>query len=397
MKNLNLTILFLSLFFEVSSSHSFAKILNKTDSLATQKIQNSIDSCFKKGGGIVKLAKGVYVSGTLILKSNVSLLLEKGAILQGSADFRDYQNDAFIFAENAENISIVGEGIIDGVDCYNPNGEENFRGPHCIKFINCKKLTFKGIQIIRSANWAINCRNCSFGTVENVSIKGGHDGLHTRFCKNFKVKNCDFRTGDDAFAGNDNQNFEISDCMVNTSCNGFRMGCLNMKIDRVTLWGPGEYQHKIQKRNNMLSAFVHFSPKDENPKLKSGNWRLKDIKVENVDNFYVYNFENGLWQTGQPLTAINFENIQAKNIFKAFEINGGEDKNAQFFLKNCSFYFRQNSQNIPDSFEGVKYGSKAFVFAKNYDFINFKNVTFEKNGIFEHLNKKSIENLQVLE
>lgn len=397
MKKLSQNFVFAFIFLGISTSYLPLKIRQKNDNLVTQKIQKSIDSCFTVGGGTVRLTKGIYLSGTLTLKSNVKLFLEKGAILQGSDDYQDYQNDAFIYAKDAQNITIEGEGIIDGVDCYNPNGEENFRGPHCFRLINCKGLTIKDIQIQKSANWAINCRYCSDGIVKNVQIRGGHDGLHTRFCKNFKVSNCDFRTGDDAFAGNDNQNFEIKDCKINTSCNGFRMGCETMKINRCTFWGPGEYQHKIQKRNNMLAAFVHFSPKDDNSKLNSGNWQLKDIKVDNVDNFYNYNFKSGLWQTGKPLTTISFENIEAKGLIKAFEINGGDDKKAQITIKNSHFQYREGLEKIPDSFEGAKYLSKAFLDASNYDFIDFKNVKFEKNGKIENVNKKSKETLRIFE
>ncbi len=369
----------------------------KNGDLASLKIQKSVDSCFAIGGGTVRLAKGIYVSGSIILKSNVRLFLEKGAILEGSKNHNDYQNDTFIFAKDAQNIAIEGEGVIDGVDCYNPNGEENFREPHCIRFINCKNLVISGIQIKKSANWAINCRYCSGGIIKNVSIRGGHDGLHTRFCEDFRVSGCDFRTGDDAFAGNDNQDFEINDCKINTSCNGFRMGCKNMKISRCTLWGPGEYQHKSQKRNNMLAAFVHFSPKDENPKLNSENWQLKDIKVDNVDNFYVYNFKDGLWQTGKPLRNISFENIKAKGLIKAFEINGGEDKKTKITIKNSEFSFREGSEKIPDGFEGAKYQSKAFIDASNFDFITFRNVKIKKHEKVINLNKSVNRKLKILE
>lgn len=72
----------------------------------------------------------------------------------------------------------------------------------------------------------------------------------------------------------------------------------------------------------MLAAFVHFSPKDGNPKLLSGNWLIQDVTVDRVDNFYNYNYENGLWQTGQPVTSIRFENIKATELLNAFAING---------------------------------------------------------------------------
>jgi len=228
--------------------------------LMTESIQKAIDSCSAKGGGVVRFPSGTYLCGGIQLKSNITLQFEKGTILLGSDKYSDYKNDAFIFGKDLTNITIQGEGEIDGVDCYNPKGEEGFRGPHCIRLIKCKNITIKDVTIKRSANWAINCRYCSFGTVKNVTILAGHDGLHTRFCNNFTVTGCDFSTGDDAFAGNDNRDFVISDCKVNTACNGFRIGCMNFTVQRCKIYGPGKYIHKIQKRNNMLSAFVHFSP-----------------------------------------------------------------------------------------------------------------------------------------
>jgi Glycosyl hydrolases family 28 len=362
----------------------------KKGELATKAIQKSIDSCYTLGGGTVFLKKGNYVTGTIILKSNVKLILEKKATLIGSGQYQDYTNDALIFAENAVNFSVEGEGIIDGVDCRNPNGEEGFRGPHCMRFINCKKLRIKGITIKNSANWAINCRKCSEGDIKNVFIRGGHDGLHTRFCSDFKVDSCDFRTGDDTFAGNDNQNFDIKNCKINTSCNGFRMGCMNMNIQNCKIFGPGEYQHKIQKRNNMLAAFVHFSPTDEDPKLKSGNWLVKDVSVENVDNFFNYNFQNGLWQTGQPLTSIVFENVNATGLLKAFEINGGEDKNLRMTIRNASFSNRDSVDTSIDKFEGVNYTSNAFFSASNYKVIEIINMKLLKKGVTKTFEKTEL-------
>ena len=176
-------LLFLLLFLRIITGYSTKNNIQKPDNLITKKIQKSIDSCFAIGGGIVKLQKGIHISGSLILKSNVKLFLEKGAILQGSSDDRDYQNDVFIYAKDAQNIAVEGEGIIDWVDCYNPNGEEKSRGPHCIKFINFKSLIIRGIQIINSANWAINCRYCNSGILENVSVKGGHHALHIKISR----------------------------------------------------------------------------------------------------------------------------------------------------------------------------------------------------------------------
>lgn len=348
--------------------------------LMTDSIQKAIDKCALQGGGTVRFPEGLYLSGGLELKSYVTLQLEKGALLQGSDQYADYQNDAFIFGKDLTNITIRGQGIIDGVECYNANGEEGFRGPHCIRLVNCKKINIQGITIKNSANWAVNCRYCDEAIIENLSIRGGHDGLHTRFCSNFKVSGCDFRTGDDAFAGNDNRNFEITDCKINTSCNGFRFGCENFRLERCKFWGPGEYIHKIQNRSNMLSAFVHFSPKDENSQIKSGNWQISDVTIENVDHVYMYNFESGLWQTGQPVTSVQFEGIKATGLLSAFNITGDSLQQFNLSVRNSSFSFREGSVYKAEKFEGARIASNAFFHAYNFNQIRLLNVTLEKKN-----------------
>lgn len=357
--------------------------------LVTRKIQSAIDSCAKVGGGTVVFSQGTYISGTIQLKSRVTLQFEKGAILQGSEDYSNYHDDAFIYGDQLSDISICGEGIIDGVDCYNPNGEEGFRGPHCIRLINCKNISFKDFMIKNSANWAFNLRNCSFGKVEKVSIRGGHDGLHTRFCNNFKVYDCDFRTGDDAFAGNDNRDFIVTNCKINTSCNGFRMGCYNLTVKHCQLWGPGESIHKIQKRNNMLAAFVHFSPKDDHAELVSGNWLIEDVTIDQVDHIYVYNFLDGLWQMGQPVSNLVFKNVKAKGVLRAFNIIGDQELKFNMRIEDSSFEFREGAHYEGDMFEGVKFLSPSFFNAMNFDKIELINVTFNKKTNLPIINCKS--------
>lgn len=380
----NIITLFLAAFLALPFWVSAQKIVSVSPAqwgASTKLIQQAVDSLSKVGGGMVKLHEGQYLSGGIELKNNITLHLEKGVVLLGSDKYADYnvKHDAFIYGENLSNIAITGEGTIDGVDCYNPKGEEGFRGPHCIRLIRCSNIKIVGITILRSANWAINCRYCSGGYVENVKIRGGHDGLHTRFCSDFNVKDCDFRTGDDAFAGNDNRNITVTNCKINTSCNGFRMGCMNFTVKRCQLWGPGESVHKIQKRNNMLAAFVHFSPKDENSKLQSGNWLIEDVTVENVDQFYVYNFIDGLWQTGQPVTNVQIKKVKAIGVLGAFNIIGDLDKKFQLSMENSSFSFREGANYTGGKFEGSKLLSSALFNAANFDRLLLRNVTLKKN------------------
>ena len=102
--------------------------------LNTLSVQKTIDACFNAGGGKLLIPTGVFLFGTIYLKSNIHLFLESGAILRGSSDIDDYApynevHYGMIYAENAENITISGSGNIDG------NGDLFFDLNHAKKLI----------------------------------------------------------------------------------------------------------------------------------------------------------------------------------------------------------------------------------------------------------------------
>ena len=86
--------------------------------LSTASIQKAIDTCFVAGGGRVIVPAGSFITGTLLLKSNVNLYLEYGAELLGSENLQDYkilnENHGIIYCEDAVNVSISGAGTING-------------------------------------------------------------------------------------------------------------------------------------------------------------------------------------------------------------------------------------------------------------------------------------------
>ena len=98
--------------------------------LNTAAIQRTIDACAAVGGGRVVIDEGTYMSGTIVLRSNVDLHIEADGVLLGSPDCSDYperegvthvdsyrlprhRNACFIFAEECRNISLSGMGAID--------------------------------------------------------------------------------------------------------------------------------------------------------------------------------------------------------------------------------------------------------------------------------------------
>ena len=95
--------------------------------LNTENINKTIASVSQKGGGVVLIPSGLWLTGPIELKSNVNLHLKRDAILQFTADFNQYKlvqgnwegqpawrNQSPISGVNLENIAITGSGIIDG-------------------------------------------------------------------------------------------------------------------------------------------------------------------------------------------------------------------------------------------------------------------------------------------
>lgn len=95
--------------------------------LNTKIINEAIETCTKKGGGLVLIPSGIWLSGPIVLKNNVNLFLATGATLLFTKNFNEYKlvktnwegipqmrNQSPISADNAVNIAITGHGIIDG-------------------------------------------------------------------------------------------------------------------------------------------------------------------------------------------------------------------------------------------------------------------------------------------
>ena len=142
--------------------------------LDTQAIQKAIDACAAKGGGTVLLSPGTYLSAPIVLKSNTTLDLQKGATLLGSSDFADYPSitefrapgrQALVSATDASNITIEGQGTIDGngagwwkmARAHKGSGNmgSRYTRPRLLVFDHCHHVTLEGITVENSPMWQI--------------------------------------------------------------------------------------------------------------------------------------------------------------------------------------------------------------------------------------------------
>jgi polygalacturonase len=148
----------------------------KADGLTkdTKAIQAAIDDCASVGGGTVRISGGTFLSAPIVLKSNITLEVGKGATLLGSPDHEDYPKkvefrgpgyQSLVSAMNAEHVSITGGGVIDGAGeswwkiaraTKNSGvlGSENTR-PRLIVFDHCKHVVVEDVTIQNSPYWQL--------------------------------------------------------------------------------------------------------------------------------------------------------------------------------------------------------------------------------------------------
>jgi polygalacturonase len=274
--------------------------------VCTKELQAAIDACNKNGGGEVIVPPGVFMIGTVHLKSNVNLHLQSGAVLRGSTNLNDYEpytpdkpfqpiHKGLFFTEDATNVSITGEGQIDGngdaffdinvpkkldsITTQFTRQKKGFRfvkqgemgdGPftprdrpyQMIVFSNCTRVTIKDVFITKSAFWCMHMADCEAVHISGIRLwtnmlAPNADGIDITSCSNVIIDGCDIRTGDDALAivGYDHhfeipgfkhirhlsENIVISNCNLQSSSSGIRIGFLdqntvqNVRVSNVNI------------------------------------------------------------------------------------------------------------------------------------------------------------------
>ncbi len=255
---------------------------NNKNHLSTLSIQNAIDHCTAQGGGKVLIPPGEYLTGTIVLKDNVTLYLEAGATLLASQDSLDYKNDftvvksniagtegagitpVLIYAKDAKNISIKGKGTIHGqarrtyedlreVDGFIEEETQNAREAGvemkmyykvhpfvCMVFLeNCQNVTVHDVSLIESTDWTLHFKWCDRVFVDNVYIESSlekgvnADGIDIDGCSNVVVSNCIISTGDDAIVlkstmtyphYRDCENITVSNCVLTSTSSALKIG-----------------------------------------------------------------------------------------------------------------------------------------------------------------------------
>lgn len=237
--------------------------------LNTSAIQKAIDDCASKNGGTVLLEDGIYMTGSITLRSNVNLHIEQNAVLLGSPNCEDYpekqnlkhiisenlprvRNASMIFAEECENISITGMGKID---CNGTSFVKKKQGewtgwqferidaptpPRVVFFTGCRNIKIEDITMVNQpSGWSYWIHDCDYVVFDKCKILAevrypNNDGIHINSSRNVTVSNCDIVTGDDCIVVRANnrsleenkvcEKVTVTNCNLTSYSGGIRIG-----------------------------------------------------------------------------------------------------------------------------------------------------------------------------
>jgi hypothetical protein len=150
--------------------------------LDSAAIQKAIDACHRAGGGVVYFPRGDFLSGTFVLKSNVTLHLSPGATLWGSRHIEDYGPLHLIYARGAENIAIEGSGTINGNGdaFWYPGFKPREKRPSpLIELVECKDVRIENVRIRNTPGWGIHPLLCERVFIRGISMISPYDGPNT--------------------------------------------------------------------------------------------------------------------------------------------------------------------------------------------------------------------------
>ncbi|APZ45572.1 glycoside hydrolase [Polaribacter reichenbachii] len=256
----------------------------KDDNLTvnTKFIQKAIDECHKAGGGTVTINGGVFVSGTILLKSNVTLNITEKTTLLGSINPLDYpiiepfidatgqfRGQCFIAAIDAENVAITGRGTIDGQgkmlspknvkktlkklgledvkpdltgleadsNNYVNNNIRLSNRPFLVRMVRSKKIKLKYIHLRQPAAWTLHFLQCDNFEVDGIDIYShanrNNDAIDIDSSTNGVIKNCTIDSGDDAICFKSTSpeataNIEVYDCKISSHWGAIKFGTESM-------------------------------------------------------------------------------------------------------------------------------------------------------------------------
>ena len=213
----------------------------------TAAIQATINQ-LGPAGGTVRFPVGRYVTGTIALHDNVTLQLDRGAVLVGSLDPTQYRvarncgidncklhGPGLIIANRARHVGITGRGVVDGRGGQLAGVWNRGIRPFICRWVDCDDVNVSGVTFTDPGTWVQHFNRCRKVRIDRVTVRTADssntdtDGIDVDSCQDVRITRCDVASGDDAICLKTTgpapcRDVVIEDCRLSTRCSGVKFG-----------------------------------------------------------------------------------------------------------------------------------------------------------------------------
>ena len=239
--------------------------------ISTASVQAAIDRAAEEKR-VLYFPAGEYPVASLTLRNNSALYLAGDAVISAATEeeaWKDCPTKPLLRCDGAENVSIRGEGTIDGKGAAfaDEKGERKktpYRMERLVWLRNAKNVLIEGVRLMESVGWTLHIDLCENVLIDGITIRNptwrkrhNGDGIDINSSQNVTVMNCDIITGDDAIClksidysgGKANtgsprpvmENVSVYNCRIATTCNALKIGTetvgdiRNVRFEKITV------------------------------------------------------------------------------------------------------------------------------------------------------------------
>ncbi len=354
----------------------------------TSIIQKKIDEVSKNTGGTVLLPEGTYYLAPIELKSNVTLYIPKETTLicidSDSFFSLEKSSNAFIYANGAKNVHILGGGTIDAngltftskpktdspfyaLEYFNLYQrvilsrarirfakKSEFVRPNILRLSCCENSSVEGIRLKDTPSWTCVISNCKNFTVKNLVIDNhlhiaNGDGIDITGGSGISIEHCFVATPDDGICikstDSDVSDVKITDCTVCSFANCFKIGTetefdiKNISVKDCYFFMP----------DGIVGGYSGIAVESADGANVS-NVTVSNIEMEGISSPLLIWLGNRLKRgrdKAGSITDIKIENIAAKNAELPCAITGCKDAYIDgVSINNLKFTYRDTKENL---------------------------------------------------
>lgn len=330
-------------------------------------LQKAIDMVDSDEGGKIVIPPGNWQFNAVLLKSHITLELQKNAVLIASKQYENYLNGttttlcedsdkAFLLAQNCQNIQIIGEGMIEGqsgewVESYHEleilgvKVPTKYR-PRIIVFEDCSNIVLKDFKVHHAPMWSIHLTSCQHVVMQNLNIDNdlqmpNTDGIDIDGCYDVLIKNCRVFGADDSIClktlsrkGKETDichDIRIQNCILRSNSCALKIGTethndiFNVRVKNCEVIKSNRAMGIFVRDGAHIYDVIFADITSENLKLPQGFWGGGEA-ITIVSNIRKPNTFAGV------VSDITFQNIHAI-AYGAINIHGMENT----FLSNIKF------------------------------------------------------------